>query len=280
MRFSIIGPSGYIGIRHLDAIEANNGEVISYLDIKEYEHLSKKSFYKDEENFFKSLKKDNIDFCVICSPNYLHYKHIISSLKSGVDVICEKPLCIKKEELLSIEKTIEETGNKVYSIMQLRLHPVLSQLKNISEKNTYNKTAKIKVISPRDKSYLESWKTKRDFSGGILFNLGIHYFDLLINAFGYPKESNIISNGDMRSYGTSVFESLKVDWFFSIDPEDQDKNRSPQRVFEIDGEEITFHNVSTDLHHENYKEIIENSDKFSFKDIKSTIEYMLTINEK
>tara|TARA_B100000161_G_C33461759_1_gene373861 strand:+ start:36 stop:878 length:843 start_codon:yes stop_codon:yes gene_type:complete len=280
MRFSIIGPSGYIGIRHLDAIEANNGEVISYLDIKEYEYLSKKSFYKDEEIFFKSLKKDNIDFCVICSPNYLHYKHIISSLRSGVDVICEKPLCIKKEELLSIEKTIEETENKVYSIMQLRLHPVFNQLKNISEKRTHNKTAKIKVISPRDKSYLESWKTKRDFSGGILFNLGIHYFDLLINAFGYPKESNIISNEEMRSYGTSVFESLKVDWFFSIDPEDQDENRSPQRVFEIDGEEITFHHVSTDLHHDNYKEIIENSDKFSFKDIKSTIEYMLTINEK
>ena len=42
---------------------------------------------------------------------------------------------------------------------------------------------------------------------------------------------------------------------------------------------LHFH-VSTDLHHDNYKEIIENSDKFSFKDIKSTIEYMLTINEK
>ena len=105
MKFSVIGPSGYIGKRHIDAINSNNGEVVSYFDINECNLFNEKtSFFTQENDFFDSLRDSKPDFCVVCSPNYLHCKHIVLSLKSGIEVISEKPVWTVWTRLRHIDK--------------------------------------------------------------------------------------------------------------------------------------------------------------------------------
>ena len=152
-------------------------------------------------------------------------------------------------------------------------------MKQISINKSQNKTALISVITPRNREYLNSWKTDVKLSGGILFNLGIHYFDLLIQAFGRPLESKVIQNSDLRANGVTNFNELSVEWFFSIDPKDQIKNE-PQRIFNVDGQEIIFSKVSNDLHFENYNRIMSKTDDFKLDNVLTTMECLLEINEK
>ena len=280
MIYSIIGPGGYIGQRHIDAIHHSNGKIISYLDLKKCDSLNNDiNFFSNEDMFFEHLKESKPDFCVVCSPNYLHSNHIISILQSGINVISEKPNCISIEEFLMIEKKIEETNLEVHTIMQLRLHPVIKKLKAISTDTKSRKKAKISFITPRDSEYLESWKTKKEFSGGILFNLGVHYFDLLIQAFGEALKSEVFYNEDYKAKGQTTFKNLDVEWYFSIDPDDQKNGMAVERLFEIDNEKIEFSKVPNDLHYENYVEILKGSNMFSFKEIASTMNFMFSINE-
>ena len=214
MNFSIIGPTGYIGKRHLEAIEHHDGSVISYLDINKSIELQNSKYFKDQNEFFDSFDNLKPDYCVICSPNYLHFSQVIASLEKNVNVICEKPLCTSNLELSKLISAEDKSSASIFSIMQLRLHPVTKRLRNISLNNNSKKTAEIRIVTPRDKSYLESWKVKKIYSGGILFNLGIHYFDLLINAFGDVLHTEIDINEQLKSSGKTVFKDLEVDWFF------------------------------------------------------------------
>ena len=158
MNFSIIGPSGYIGKRHLDAINKLDGKIVSYLDLKPCNEVNEGIFFENPDDFFSSFQDSNPDYCIICSPNYLHAEHILKSLDFNTEVICEKPICINKEELSVIQEKAMKARKNVYSIMQLRLHPVIDILKKIAINKSQNKTALISVITPRNKEYLNSWK--------------------------------------------------------------------------------------------------------------------------
>lgn len=282
MNFSIIGPSGYIAHRHLEAVRACGGQVISYLDIERFTQMDNSAeYFNSEESFFSSFDFKKPDFCIICSPNHLHKNHIIQSLQKEVDVICEKPICISSTELTEIKKALSVTSAKVYSIMQLRLHPVMQVMKDFASSTSFHEQlSRISVITPRDQAYLDSWKTQKKFSGGILFNLGIHYFDLLIESYGRPLESHIIFNDRLRAKGSTYFQKLKVEWFFSIDPNDQLPGLKPQRIFEIDGHEITFDNVAGDLHTKNYESILVRNSQFDLSSIMSTMKLMFSLNEQ
>lgn len=276
--FAIIGPTGYIGKRHLKAINEVGGNLVCYLDVKKSSDITDGvKYFKDQEEFFKSFKKYKIDYCVICSPNHLHYSHILSSLISESNVICEKPITISKQQFQDIEKYTKKCNKTISSIMQLRLHPVLNKIKEICNAKKENTLAEIEVITPRDDDYLRSWKTDKKFSGGIIFNLGIHYFDLLICALGAPTKTDVNFIERLRAKGVTYFEDFKVNWFFSIDPKDQNKNIEPSRVFKINDKDIVFSSVPNDLHVENYKHIL-NSNDFDLHSIKPTMEYIFSIN--
>ena len=85
--FGLIGASGYIAPRHLNAIKNNNGNLVIATDVSDSvgildSYFNKCLFYTDFASFDNYVKKikdtdDKIDFMSICSPNYLHYEHKI-----------------------------------------------------------------------------------------------------------------------------------------------------------------------------------------------------------
>ena len=93
-------------------------------------------------------------------------------------------------------------------------------------------------------------------SGGILFNLGIHYFDLMLSVFGYPVDSEIKTSNEREVSGITKFKNLNLNWKFEIVIDDSG-NLTPIREFIINEQIFNFSNVSEDLHLKNYKKIIE-----------------------
>ena len=277
--FGIIGACGYIGLRHINVIKKINGELIAYCDLnrsKEIEREFGSKWFSDLDDYLNYLEDQSVDYNVICSPNNLHCQQILKSLKKNIDVICEKPLVINEIEFNEVSKALKDSQAKLFNIMQLRLHPIFKEIVNFKEKS--KNEASIVFTASRKSDYLDSWKTDSSMSGGILFNLGIHYFDLMLSVFGYPVDSEIKTSNEREVSGITKFKNLNLNWKFEIVIDDSG-NLTPIREFIINGQIFNFSNVSEDLHLKNYKKIIEEK-SFNFDENDLTYKYLFDINNQ
>lgn len=269
--FAIIGAAGYIAPRHLKAIKAVDGNLVAALDITDSvgvldQYFPDCEFFTDEFLFYDFLmEKTPIDYLVVCSPNYLHEEHCYAGLKLNADVICEKPLTLTIESLTNLIEAEKYTNKHIYTILQLRLHPMLVQLK--SEIQT-DKKYEVEIIynTPRGKWYHNSWKGDVKKSGGIATNIGIHLFDLVGWLFGEIKSVEVETSTDKESSGKLELANASVKWQLSIDASNQ-----PTRLIRIDGKAYEFTEGFADLHTQSYQEIL-NQKGFTTAVVKPSIE--------
>ncbi|WP_281280267.1 Gfo/Idh/MocA family oxidoreductase [Shimia litoralis] len=128
--FALIGAAGYIAPRHMAAIKATGNRLVAAYDPFDSvgiidSHFPDAYFFTEFERFDRHVDKlrrsasdEAPDFISICSPNYLHDSHIRFALRSGANVICEKPLVVNPWNLDAIAEIERETGNRVNSILQ------------------------------------------------------------------------------------------------------------------------------------------------------------------
>lgn len=273
--FAIIGVAGYIAPRHLKAIYATGNKVVAALDPNDSVGLLDSystdiDFFTEYERFDRHIEKlrrespdRRIDYISICSPNYLHDAHCRQALRVGADVICEKPLVINPWNLDALQEIEEETGKKINSVLQLRLHPKIIELKE--QLSEYPKDKKHEVtltyVTVRGKWYFYSWKGDLQKSGGIATNIGIHFFDMLIWLFGSVQNSRVYFNEPNRMSGYLELENANVKWFLSLDPIDlpfpiEPGKNSTFRSIKVDGKELEFTHGFTDLHTRVYEEVL------------------------
>ncbi len=288
MNFALIGASGYIAPKHTEAIKSCNGNLLLYTDphdnvgyIDKYFPYAK--YFKEIERFDRELTRisfsgNKIDFVSICSPNYLHDSHMRLALRNGSNVICEKPLVIKYDHLEMLEELEKKYNKKIYNILQLRLHPTILKLKNdIQKSNNYSKV-KLEYITPRGRWYDYSWKGNFDKSGGVLFNIGVHFFDMLIWIFGDPLNFEITKNSN-SSKGKLFLENAEVEFFLSVNKDDLPYDDwKPYRLISVNGNELEFSDGFTDLHNLSYKNILDGNG-FGIKDVKKTIRIIEKMNK-
>lgn len=138
--FALVGAAGYIAPRHMKAIKETGNNLVCALDPYDGigimdSYFPDAEFFTEPERFDRHLDKlrrkgeRQIDFVSICSPSYLHDAHIRMALRNGCHAICEKPLVLNPWNLDALQEIELETGRKIYTILQLRLHPALLELK-------------------------------------------------------------------------------------------------------------------------------------------------------
>lgn len=272
-KFALIGAAGYIAPRHMQAIKHVKADLTAALDPNDSvgiidSHFPEASFFTEFERFDRYIDKqrragNGVDYMAICSPNYLHDSHMRFALRSGAHAICEKPLVLNPwniDGLLEVEK---DTGNKVNTILQLRVHPAIVALKEKVQNTTNSKKYEVDLtyITSRGKWYLQSWKGDTKKSGGIATNIGVHFFDMLHFIFGDLQENIVHHISDTKSAGYLEYENARVRWFLSIDVNDvpADVRATGQRTFRsitVDNEEIEFSGGFTELHNRSYEEIL------------------------
>ncbi|MDH5476627.1 MAG: Gfo/Idh/MocA family oxidoreductase, partial [Cyclobacteriaceae bacterium] len=211
------------------------------------------------------LKRSNqkIDYVSVCSPNYLHDSHIRFGLRENADVICEKPIVLNPWNVDSLQEIERETGNKVFNILQLRLHPSIIQLKKEvdASKSNSKKEVDLTYITSRGHWYYTSWKGDIAKSGGIATNIGIHFFDMLMWVFGKVQKSVVHLHEHDRAAGYLELEKARVRWFLSINsdnlPKEVKNNKVPTfRSIRVDNTEFEFSGGFTDLHTKSYENVI------------------------
>jgi len=272
-QFAIIGAAGYIAPRHLKAIKEVGGNLVAALDIADSvgvldAYFPDCEFFKDEFAFYDFLMdKSPVDFLVVCSPNHLHEEHCYAGLKLNADVICEKPLTLTLESLNNLIEAESYTNKNIYTILQLRLHPMLLQLKNeIENSNKENYEVSIEYFTPRGKWYHNSWKGDLRKSGGIATNIGIHLFDLVGWLFGDLNAVSVQKNTNTECIGNMQLKHANVLFHLSIEQHIQ-----PRRVLVIDGKTHEFTDGFADLHTQSYQNILHEKG-FTTTDVKPSID--------
>ena len=209
-------------------------------------------------------KGNKIDYVVICSPNFLHYEHISWALMQGINVICEKPLVLQSKDLNKLVNLEKNNHAKVFSILQLRYHEEILKLKE-KFKDLDGKKIQVNLtyITPRDDSYLKTWKGNNEKSGGIVTNIGIHFFDMLYYLFGNVVRSEVHYRDSFTSSGFIEHQYADVQWFLSIDmtkmPTQALETKNPSyRSITIDDDEVNFSGGFEELHSLSYQNILSN----------------------
>lgn len=276
-RFALIGAAGYIAPRHMKAIKDLGGTLVAAYDKSDsvgvIDSISPDSeFFTEFERFshyIYQLQREEgtrVDYISICSPNYLHLSHITLALRMGCDVICEKPLVLSVDDLKEIQLVENETGKRLYNILQLRLHEAVISLKSKIDQELLENPEKrydceIQYITSRGKWYQESWKGDVNQSGGIATNIGVHFFDLLYHLFGEPTYNEKDFQGSHSSKGKLKFKNADVNWFLSVNSDDlpeEVKGEQPTfRAIKIGDDLVEFSKGFTDLHTISYKEVLE-----------------------
>lgn len=295
-KFAIIGVAGYIAPRHLSAIKETKNELVAAMDINDSVGILD-SYFPNSEFFTKfedfaafiediKIKNDKIDYISICSPNYLHLPHIKFALKNGIDVICEKPLVLNSSEIEMLRVYEKKFKAKVNTILQLRLHPSIIELKNKVLSSTKDKVFDVELtyLTSRGNWYLESWKGVDYKSGGVATNIGVHFYDMLGFIFGEVKENKVHYHDKKTASGFLRYENANVKWFLSIDPNNLPENaikgeKLTYRNIKIGNEELEFSSGFTDLHTESYKNILDEKG-FGLDDNLSAIKTVETIRIK
>ncbi len=275
--FALIGAAGYIAPRHMKAIKETGSMLVAALDPMDSvgiidSYFPNADFFIEPERFDRHLDKlrrsgkDKINYVSICSPNYLHDAHIRMALRNDAHAICEKPLVLNPWNLDGLEEIENETGKTIFNILQLRHHKAIIDLKNKIDNLPSDHVHDIDLtyITSRGKWYHYSWKGDISKSGGVVTNIGIHFFDMLSWIFGDAVNNSLHLLKSDKASGFLQLKNANVRWYLSVDKDDLPKhavknNQSTYRSITVDGEEIEFSGGFTDLHTESYKSILNNN---------------------
>ena len=294
--FALIGAGGYIAPRHMRAIKDTGNNLIAALDKHDSvgildSYFPQTEFFVEFERFDRHIEKlkrlgMRTDYVTVCSPNYLHDAHIRFGLRVGADVICEKPLVLNPWNIDGLVEIEKETGRKISTILQLRLHPAIIELREKVRNNSLGKKYHINLryITSRGHWYHISWKGDPQKSGGIATNIGIHFFDMLIWIFGDVKLNDVYQYTPDTAAGALELEKATVTWFLSIDPNTlpQDVKQAGKRTFRsltIDDEAFEFSEGFTELHTRSYEEILKGNG-FPVEEARKSIELVHAIRNK
>jgi UDP-N-acetyl-2-amino-2-deoxyglucuronate dehydrogenase len=163
----------------------------------------------------------------------------------------------------ALQELEAEFGRRIYTVLQLRVHPKLVELKEqLKRDGGRTHDVCLTYVTARGAWYQVSWKGEPAKSGGIATNIGVHFFDLLLWLFGDVKVCQVHHSNTQRMAGFLELEHARVKWFLSVSPADlpfqvAPGRKSTFRSITIDGRELEFTEGFTDLHTRVYEDILE-----------------------
>jgi UDP-N-acetyl-2-amino-2-deoxyglucuronate dehydrogenase len=292
-RFALVGAAGYIAPRHMKAIRDTGNNLVVAMDVNDSvgildSHFPDAQFFTDFELFDAHVNAERragsaLDYVSIASPNFLHSAHMQWALRSGADAICEKPLVLNPDQIDELKTVETETGRKIHTILQLRLHPAILALRDRVAQMPQNQKVDVDLtyITSRGNWYLKSWKGLTEKSGGIATNIGVHFYDMLHFVYGRVQENIVHLNTPTKAAGYLEYERARVRWFLSVDVADvpeveRAKGKRTYRAVTADGENLEFSDGFTELHTKIYEDILSGGG-FGVEENRVAIETVATI---
>ncbi len=186
MKTVIIG-LGVIGKVHYEVLSSSEYNVVAICDVDEKvkAQVSGVKFYTDYKLMIEEVKPDVVH---ICTPHYLHKEMVLYCLERDINVVCEKPLCIKKDDIQEILTAEKKSKAKLGICFQNRFLERNAYVKEyLQDKKVVSAIATLAWNRGKEYYAQASWRgTKNEEGGGVLINQAIHTIDLLVYLLGMP----------------------------------------------------------------------------------------------
>ena len=195
MKSAIIG-LGVIAEVHVEVLKNIGAEISCVCDIdkeKAEKFVSQHNVdCKVYVDYKEMLENESIDIVHICTPHYLHAEMCVFALEKDINVLCEKPLCIKKEEIEDILNAVNRSKAQLGVCLQNRYSTINRYVRElISGESVLDGFGA--MLWSRDKEYYDSadWRGKwATEGGGVVINQALHTLDLLQWFCGMPESVN------------------------------------------------------------------------------------------
>ncbi len=189
LKVALVGVGG-ISTAHINAWKRIEGaELVAICDIRP-EQMEKYPEQRRYTDFDQMLKNEKIDILDICLPTYLHTEFAIKALNKKINVLCEKPISLKKGDVNKIYTAAKKNNVKFMVAQVLRFWPEYSVIKKVFDEGTYGKllSGSMNRLGGFPFWSWDGWMKDEKRSGGVTFDLHIHDLDFIVYAFGSPKK--------------------------------------------------------------------------------------------
>lgn len=212
----IIG-CGAILKRHIESIEKNpQFKLVGLCDIQKdlVESLSKKFNVEGYTDYREMIDSKKINFVTVATPNSLHLENSLYALNNNCDVLIEKPVSFSVSDVEKIINSSKENNKNAYCVLQVRLNPTVKLIEEVLKQNLLGNIRSVSLVQrwQRPYEYFSGWRAIPNVGGGTLYEVGIHYLDVLQKLFGKPKVfsskvySNKHKNVDIEDTVYSIFD--------------------------------------------------------------------------
>ncbi|NBH83665.1 gfo/Idh/MocA family oxidoreductase [bacterium C-53] len=173
--------------------------------------------YTDLEAF---LSDDELNFIYVASPNNLHYEQVKEAFLHGKNVICEKPLCPRREQVEELAALAEEKGLLLVDATPTAFLPNLDIIKEwlLKVGRVRLVTASYCQYSSRYDKLLEGEVPNvfsPEFAGGCLQDINYYNIYLNVTLFGKPESAVYYPNLCRTGVDTSGIAVLRYPDFVS-----------------------------------------------------------------
>ena len=225
LKIGLVGVGGISGA-HIPGWEnMKEAELVAICDVRP-EQMEKYPQYRQYTDFDEMLEKEKIDILDICLPTYLHVDFAVKAMEKGINVICEKPISLKEEDVKRAYDTAEANNVKFMIAQVLRFWPEYEFVKSCYETGKYGKllSGVMHRLGSMPKWSFDNWMMDVNRSGLVPYDLHIHDLDFVIWAFGKPNNDTMRrARKENQDYIAGIYDyddffiMVESSWYASSD---------------------------------------------------------------
>lgn len=215
LKVGLVGVGGISGSHIPNWEKMEDTELVALCDVRpeRMEPYPQKRHYTSLDDM---LANERLDILDICLPTYLHADVAVKALEMGINVICEKPISLKKEDVARVYGAASR-NNAVFMVAQvLRFWPEYEFVKEAYESGKYGRliSGSMTRLGHIPAWSWDGWMQDESRSGLTPFDLHIHDLDFMVYAFGNPQNATSFrAKRSEQDYLNVVYE---YDGFFLV----------------------------------------------------------------
>ncbi len=159
------------------------------------------------------LEVPDLDAVVVATPNHLHEVHVLSALRAGVHVICERPLGLNARAVERVLAAAEKAGRVVMVANNHRFRHDAQALDAFLRGGELGKVRAVRAGAYRRRIQQAPWRLRRpEAGGGAFLELGLPLLDLAGWLLDFPRVERVSAQME-RGRGASAVEESAVVFF-------------------------------------------------------------------
>src|SRR5688572_873414 len=140
------------------------------------------------------LELDDVNAVIIATPNHLHEPHVLSALRAGKHVLCERPVALSSRGVERILSAAERSGCKVAVGNNHRFRSDVQQLARFLQGGELGRVNGMRAGAYNFRSPHAGWRYRRaEAGGGAFLEHGLPLLDLAMWLADFPAPQRVSS---------------------------------------------------------------------------------------